>query len=178
MSPMSRQVVIRPATPSDCETIYHLCYELMDYENEAPHKRETPASNFTSSLFTPDGQPTIARVFLATLPPCEEKGEKEKVLGMTLSYPSFAATSGGYTLYMRLLYVREEYRSLGVGQKLVRNLAQLCKEMGYVGLEWVAYSWNEKAIRFYEKLGGKKTEAPLVFFSAYGNNVDGLLEDQ
>lgn len=53
------------------------------------------------------------------------------------------------------MLVLEAYRSKGVGKKLVSAFLQWSKEQGAQRVFVKAYSPNERAIKFYEKLGFK-----------------------
>jgi len=51
------------------------------------------------------------------------------------------------------MYVREEYRSQGVGRQLVERFLEWVKERGGERVSVTAYAANERAIAFYSKMG-------------------------
>ena len=51
------------------------------------------------------------------------------------------------------MYVREGYRSLGVGKRLVDEFLRWLGQQGVERVSVTAYAANERAISFYEKLG-------------------------
>lgn len=51
------------------------------------------------------------------------------------------------------MFVKEEFRSQGVGAKLVEEFIKWSKEKGVDRSLVVAYATNEKAIKFYQKTG-------------------------
>ena len=67
----------------------------------------------------------------------------------------FAAMNG---LYLEDLFVRPQYRGLGLGKRLMIHLAKLATERGCGRFEWSVLYWNEPAIRFYRSLGAAGLE--------------------
>ena len=55
--------------------------------------------------------------------------------------------------YLEDLYVQPAHRRHGLGQLLLRHLAQIAVARGYGRFEWSVLDWNENAIGFYEKMG-------------------------
>lgn len=53
------------------------------------------------------------------------------------------------------MFVLEEHRSKGVGEKLVSMFLEWCKENGYEHIKVESTAQNEKAITFYRKMGFK-----------------------
>lgn len=51
------------------------------------------------------------------------------------------------------MFVKEEFRSQGVGAKLVEEFIKWSKEKGVDRSLVVAYATNEKAIQFYQRMG-------------------------
>lgn len=51
------------------------------------------------------------------------------------------------------MYVREEYRSQGVGRQLVERFLEWIREQGGERVSVTAYAANERAIAFYRKMG-------------------------
>ena len=102
--------------------------------------------------------------------------DKNKTLGFALYFRSFSTFLGRPGIYLEDLYVRENARGKGVGEALLRRLAQRTREIGGGRLEWAVLNWNETAIGFYQKMGA----APLDEWTTYrvtGKNLQELAED-
>jgi ribosomal protein S18 acetylase RimI-like enzyme len=70
----------------------------------------------------------------------------------------FAAVWCRPTPFIDNLHVRPSHRSKKIGTALIKAVAQALIDQGHkTGYLWVFES-NKKAIRFYERLGGKKKE--------------------
>lgn len=59
------------------------------------------------------------------------------------------------------MFVQEEYRSLGIGSKLVKEFFRWCKDKGVKKGRVVTFTRNKKAINFYMKNGFKDHEVKL-----------------
>jgi ribosomal protein S18 acetylase RimI-like enzyme len=57
--------------------------------------------------------------------------------------------------------VSPNYRSKGIGSRLIKKVLELAKKKGFQKIYVSAYSNNVKAIDFYEKNGFKKIDAGL-----------------
>ena len=102
--------------------------------------------------------------------------DKNKTLGFALYFRTFSTFLGRPGIYLEDLYVRENARGKGVGEALLRRLAQRTREIGGGRLEWAVLNWNEPAIGFYQKMGA----APLDEWTTYrvtGKNLQELAED-
>ncbi len=82
--------------------------------------------------------------------------EGKKLVGYALYFYSYSSFVAKPTLYLEDLFVLEEYRRLGVGFSLFRRCINTAIAEGCGRMEWAVLTWNEKAIRFYEKLGAKR----------------------
>jgi ribosomal protein S18 acetylase RimI-like enzyme len=79
----------------------------------------------------------------------------DKQIGGLALYLNFSTWTGVHGIYLEDLYVRAELRGLGLGEALLRTLAELCLERGYARLEWSVLDWNEPALGFYRALGAQ-----------------------
>jgi GNAT superfamily N-acetyltransferase len=134
---------IRTATASDVPTILTLVRELATYE------REPDAVVATEADFLKHGfgeQP-----FFLTLM-AEWSGEPA---GFALYFFGFSTWTGGPTLFLEDLFVRETHRKRGIGVALMKRLARDAVERGCKRFVWQVLDWNEPAIAFYEGLGAK-----------------------
>ncbi len=82
--------------------------------------------------------------------------EKERLVGYALYFYSYSSFVAKPTLYLEDLFVLEDYRKRGVGFSLFRRCVDLALAEGCGRMEWTVLTWNDKAIRFYEKLGARR----------------------
>ncbi|MDR3273490.1 MAG: GNAT family N-acetyltransferase [Flavobacteriaceae bacterium] len=80
-----------------------------------------------------------------------EKEEKE-IAGYAFTFFSFH-TWAGKNLYLDDLYIREKYRRQSIGNQAIEFLKQFGKDNGCTCLQWQVLDWNERAIKFYQKIG-------------------------
>lgn len=78
-----------------------------------------------------------------------------KINGYAIYYFTFSTCLGKGGIFLEDLYVRESYRSHGIGKQFLQTLAQICVENDLKRLEWHCLDWNEPSIVFYENLGAK-----------------------
>jgi GNAT superfamily N-acetyltransferase len=71
------------------------------------------------------------------------------------TYSSFLALP---TLYLEDIFVLEEYRRQGVGQKMFDHLKKIAKLEGCGRIEFTVLKWNKSAQEFYEKNKAKRLE--------------------
>lgn len=129
-------ILIRPATEADIPAIHALVYELAVFEKE-------PEAVFT----TPEEYLEDFRKGLFESHVAELDG---KVVGMTLFFMMYSSWKGKM-LYLDDFVVNENYRGLGVGQKLYDDFMAEGRRRGCRLVKWQVLDWNEPAIKFYEK---------------------------
>jgi ribosomal protein S18 acetylase RimI-like enzyme len=84
--------------------------------------------------------------------------EGESPVGYMLFYPCFASFSGQMGLYLEDIYVKPSHRGQGVGEAMLRRLAQTARERACERIDFQVLDWNTPAIRFYEKLGAVRND--------------------
>jgi len=138
---MSTTILLRAATRADLPHILAFIRELAEYEKLA-HEAVATEAQLDEHLFGPR---PAAEVVIA-----EVDGEPA---GFALFFTSFSTFVGLPGLYLEDLFVRPRFRGLGVGKRLMIDLAHRAVERGYGRFEWSVLDWNEPAIRFYRSLG-------------------------
>lgn len=136
-------ITIRQANTDDVVLILEFIQELASYE-KLLHEVSATTSQLQKTLF----EQHYAKVLLA-----EYNG---KIAGMALyfhSYSTFLAKAG---IYLEDLFVKADYRGLGIGKALLKQLARICVEQDFGRLEWSVLDWNQPSIDFYESLDAKK----------------------
>jgi GNAT superfamily N-acetyltransferase len=134
---------IRPATPADVPAILSFIRDLAEFE-KLSHEVVATEESLKATLF---GKRTVAEVLIA-----EWEGSPAAFALFFHSYSTFLAKPG---IYLEDLFVRNEFRSKGIGEALLKRLAQIAKERGCGRLEWSVLDWNERALKFYRGLGAK-----------------------
>ena len=154
---------IRQAEVEDVSDILVLIKELAEYEHLLDEVVATEEL-LEETLF---GVNSPAEVQLAYA--------GNEILGFALYFRTFSTFLGRSGIYLEDLFVRESARGRGVGEALLRQLAQRTLEIGGGRLEWAVLNWNDPAIGFYQKMGA----APLDEWTTYrvtGNNLKELAE--
>lgn len=134
---------IRPARPEDVGSILSFIQDLAEFE-KLSHEVVATEDSLRATLFGPR---QVAEVLIA-----EWEGRPAGFALFFHSYSTFLAKPG---IYLEDLFVRTQYRSKGIGEALLRELAILAKERGCGRLEWSVLDWNERALKFYHSLGAK-----------------------
>jgi GNAT superfamily N-acetyltransferase len=135
--------IVRPARPEDAALILALIRELAAYERLL-HECEATQADIAAALFGPE-----PRVFAEI---AEWDGEPA---GLALWFYNFSTFKGRHGIYLEDLFVRPAFRSHGIGQSLLRHLAQRCVRESLPRLEWWVLDWNEPALRFYRRIGAR-----------------------
>ncbi|HET6967438.1 MAG TPA: GNAT family N-acetyltransferase [Ornithinibacter sp.] len=134
---------VRPAVAADVPVIVRLVRELAEYE-KALHEVDANEDHLREALFPPGREPAaFAHV-------AEVDGE---VVGCAIWFLSFSTWTGTHGIWLEDLYVTPAQRGSGLGQELLRTLAEICVERGYHRLEWWVLDWNAPSIGFYESIG-------------------------
>ena len=67
----------------------------------------------------------------------------------------YYSTWAGAALYLEDLFVREKFRSRGIGKALLAAVARIAVEEDCYGMHWEVLDWNQKAIELYQALGAE-----------------------
>ena len=134
-------IVIRPAVREDAGQILAFIRELAEYE-KLSHEAVATEAGLAEQLFgpTPRAEVLIAEVDGAPA-------------GFALFFHNFSTFLGKPGLYLEDLFVRPQYRGLGLGKRLMTRLAKIAVERDCGRFEWSVLDWNTPAIDFYRTLG-------------------------
>ncbi|KAF2019078.1 acyl-CoA N-acyltransferase [Aaosphaeria arxii CBS 175.79] len=78
--------------------------------------------------------------------------------GLLIYFFNYSTWSAAPGVCLEELYVVPKYRRDGYARLLVEAMASAAEEAGCVKMDWVCLMNNEKALRFYDKLGAKRME--------------------
>jgi GNAT superfamily N-acetyltransferase len=136
-------MTVRPATPADVGDILRLIRALAAYEREPDAVRATE-DTLRATLFGPDAQ-VHAHV-------AEGEGG---IVGIAVWFLNYSTWTGRPGLYLEDIVVDDAARGQGVGRALFGALAREAVARNCARLDWAVLDWNEPAMAFYRRLGGR-----------------------
>ena len=136
-------VRLRPATIDDAALLLSLIRALAVYE-KLEHECVATEASLRTHLFGPR---PYAEALIA-----EVDGAPA---GFALFFHNYSTFVGKPGIYLEDLFVEPAFRGLGVGKRLLAEVARIGVERGCGRYEWTVLDWNEPAIRFYESLGAE-----------------------
>jgi GNAT superfamily N-acetyltransferase len=142
---------IESAQERDVPLILELIRGLAEYERMSDQVVATEAG-LREALFGP--QPS-AEVIIAYA--------DDRPAGFALFFHNFSTFLGRRGLYLEDLFVMPEFRGLGIGRRLLTELARIAVERGCGRFEWSVLDWNAPAIEFYKRLGARPLDEWTIF---------------
>ena len=136
-----KQIIIRKAEEKDSAKILWLIKELSIYEKLEQYVT-ADEEKIKSTIFNQD---TNVSVLLA-----EINNEPAGQIIFFKNYSTFRAQQG---IYIEDLFVLPEFRSKGIGLKLIKEVISIAKKENCFSVDWVVLDWNKPAINFYKKIG-------------------------
>ncbi|QLZ67319.1 N-acetyltransferase [Legionella sp. PC1000] len=136
------EFTFRIAKKNDKEEILDLIKKLAEAERKKPEEINLTLEKIESHGF---GRNKYFHILLAE--------SKKKPAGYALYFFSYSASAGAPILYIEDLFVDEPYRNFGLGTSLLAHLARLAIEKECCRMEGHAFTWNKKAIEFFECIG-------------------------
>jgi GNAT superfamily N-acetyltransferase len=133
--------IISPATPADIPAILDFIRKLAEYEHLS-HTVTATEADLHNHLF---GPAPAAEVLLAKI--------ADKPIGFALYFTTFSTFLGSPGIWLEDLFVSPDHRHRGIGQALLRAVANIAIKRNCGRLEWSVLDWNQPAIQLYKKLG-------------------------
>ncbi len=136
-----RDFILRRAERRDLPQVIALIRGLAEFE-KLPGPDEAAAARFTEDAVGPAPR--------FQLDVAERDGEVVAYAVSFATYSTFLARPG---LYLEDLFVRPDVRGRGLGEALLRRLAQEAVARGCARFEWTVLDWNVRAQKFYRSMG-------------------------
>ena len=146
----ARSIAIRNASADDVPLLFRMIGELAEFER-IPREVLATEDAIRESLF---GESPAAEALLAE---CEGRPA-----GFAVHYRNFSTFVGKAGLYIEDLYVRPEYRGLGIGKALFLRCAEIARERNLGRMEWTVLGWNP-ARSFYERFGARAMDDWILY---------------
>ena len=81
-----------------------------------------------------------------------------KPVGYIIHYYTYSTYDGRRIFFLEDIFVAKNARKKGVGKDLFNFCLQEAKKQDCCELQWAVLTWNEDAIRFYKRMGGKRQD--------------------
>jgi GNAT superfamily N-acetyltransferase len=134
---------IRPATRADIPQILSFIRSLAAYEREPDAVLATEAGLERDGF----GPHPFYICWIA-----EHDG---RAAGFALYFFNYSTWLGRPGIYLEDLFVEPEFRGLGIGKRLLEQVAADAVENGCQRLQWEVLDWNTPAIDFYRAMGAE-----------------------
>jgi len=144
-NPEKMNTIIRKAVKKDSEKIWELMKELAIFE------KYFDTFAITCDIVRKNGfenNPPDFYCFVA------EKGHN--IAGILVYFYLPFTAQNRPAIYMKELYVDENYRGQKIGEKLMFALKEEAIKNNCAQIKWTVASWNKSGQKFYERLGAQK----------------------
>lgn len=145
-------IIIRKATEKDSHKIWILMKELAVFEKYIDSFAITPEvvknSGFRKS--PPDFHCIVAE-------------DNDKIVGILVYYFLPYTAQNKPAIYMKELYVDENYRGRKIGERLMNALWDEALVHNCEQIKWTVAPWNKAGQKFYERLGANQNNEWLNY---------------
>ncbi|XP_064390999.1 thialysine N-epsilon-acetyltransferase-like isoform X2 [Halichondria panicea] len=131
---------IRPASAEDIPSVLWMIQLFAEHQNE-PCALEIMKVGEKESTYPPDLRSS-------------KMVRNERLVGYALYFFNYS-TWEGRVLYLEDLFVRQQYRNIGLGTAFIRECAKVAKTKDRRRMVWQVLDSNTKAFDLYERIGGK-----------------------
>ncbi len=138
---------VRPVRREDLPRVWELVLELARYERLEHIVKNTP-ERLARHLF--DGRWPAVECLVAEI--------DAAIVGYALFFGCYSSFRGQPVIWLEDLCVTESRRGSGAGVALMRALARLAVLRECARVAWDVLDWNDPSIRFYERLGARRSE--------------------
>ncbi len=137
------KTVIRKATAADAAQILEFIRALAAFER-APDAVTATEEGLIRDGFGPN---PFYRCLIA-----DYDGQPAGFAFYFFNYSTWVGRPG---IYVEDLFVLPQFRRLGIGRELLRQVATIAVETGCQRLQWEVLDWNTPAIDFYRAIGAE-----------------------
>lgn len=142
---------IRKLERSDISDVLALIREFAEYEKLSEYC-QVSAENLDEVLF---GENSFVQGLVALA--------EEKIVAYAIFFPYFSSFKGEKSIYLEDVYLKPEFRNIGIGEKFIREIAKIGKTQKATRIDFQVMKDNEKAIKFYKKLGAVSNDEETHF---------------
>jgi GNAT superfamily N-acetyltransferase len=145
--------IIRSVETTDLTKIVDLCAKHADYEQ---------------ATYDPNGKELLLKkAIFATNPTlyCAVIEVNEQIEGYFSYTFDFSTWDAQRFLYLDCLFLEPEIRGLGIGTSVFEYLKKIAKQQNCINIQWQTPIFNERAIKFYNRIGGIEKDKKRFFIA-------------
>jgi L-amino acid N-acyltransferase YncA len=143
--------LIRDCQTKDLNAVVQLCQKHAEYER-ATFNLTGKEERLKNAIF--DVHPKLF---------CLVVEVNETIVGYATYTFDFSTWDATTFMYMDCLFLEEETRGFGIGETLIEKLKQIAIEKKCINIQWQTPKFNERAIKFYHRIGGTAKEKVRFF---------------
>jgi GNAT superfamily N-acetyltransferase len=136
---MKEDLIIEPIKHSNFSEFLYLIDKLAEYEKLTPPDEKAKIRLRQDGLLkNPKYEAYLAK-------------KDDKYVGYVIFFMSYSSFLAKPVLYLEDIFVLDEKRKTGIGQKLFNFIVSKAKERNCGRIEWHVLDWNRPGIKFYVK---------------------------
>ena len=130
-------------------------------------------SEFEQANYNPTGKADLLKKALFTDNPklycsvIESNNKLQGYFSYTFDYSTWDAQT---FLYLDCLYLEPEFRGKKIGEVVFEKLKEIAKQNDCVNIQWQTPIFNERAIKFYNRIGGTGKDKVRFFIDTKQTN--------
>jgi ribosomal protein S18 acetylase RimI-like enzyme len=144
-------IMLREIVQNDITTVVRLMRAFAEYENLSEYCTVTE-KRLGDVMF---GDDAFVEGLIAF--------DGDVAIGYALFYPGFSTFRGERSLFLEDIYISEEHRRNGLGERMLREIARRAKQRGCERMDFHVLESNAAAINFYLKHGAEKNAGESHF---------------
>ena len=152
------------------------------HENEIPELNKLCKLHaaFEKAKWEEDGKnERLLRDLFQADPPlkCLVAVSKNKIIGYATYMKQYSTWDADYYLYMDCLFLTEESRGYGVGQRLIDRIKTEGSRLGINCIQWQTPEFNKRAVKFYQRIGAVGKSKERFFLESASNITDPFISE-
>jgi GNAT superfamily N-acetyltransferase len=159
---MSSNIIIKPISNVNFDDFLFLVNKLAEYEKLEPPDGAAKERLRNDGL----GVGNKYEAYLAFI--------DDKPVGYLIYFFTYSSFLALPTLYIEDIFILFEHRRAGIGQQLFDLCIRTAKDRGCGRMEWCVLTWNQPAIKFYEK--NKAQRLDWYFYRYEKEKIDSYLK--
>ena len=146
-----KDVTIRFIREADLENFVQLCKLHADYE-QSEYSTEHKAERLHPYIFS-----DVPSVY------CLVAEQNGTLIGFASYMKQFSTWNAEFYIYMDCLFMKEEARGFGIGERLVDKIKEEGAKEHCTQIQWQTPDFNVRAMKFYNRIGATSKSKERFF---------------